>query len=109
MKPAAACLAALLVTAPLAPALAQAPATPAEPPPVPSHACVKPEFPGRVAPQPKLRRWQADFRAYVDCMKAYLAERNASIDAQAAKAKAAVDEINASVAEYNETVKSLDD
>ena len=100
MKPAAACLAALLVTAPLAPALAQVPATSAVPP-VPSHTCVKPEFPGRVAPQPKLRRWQADFRAYVDCMKAYLAERNASIDALAAKAKAAVDEINANVAEFS--------
>ena len=108
MKPAAACLAALLVTAPLAPALAQVPATSAVPP-VPSHTCVKPEFPGRVASESMLRRWQTDFRAYVDCMKAYLAERNAAIDAQAAKAKAAVDEINASVAEYNETVKSLDD
>jgi len=108
VKSAAACLAALLATAPLAPALAQAPAMPAAPP-VPSHTCVKPEFPGRVAPQPKLRRWQADFRAYLDCIKVYLGERNAAIDAQAVKAKAAVDEINASVAEYNETVKSLDD
>ena len=107
MKPAAAIAAALLVVAPLAPAYAQVPASPAVPP-VPSHTCAKPEVPGRVAPQPKLRRWQSDFKAYVDCMKAYLAERNAAIDAQAAKAKAAVDEINASVAEYNETVKSLD-
>jgi hypothetical protein len=85
MKPAAACLAALLVTAPLAPALAQAPATPAEPPPVPSHACVKPEFPGRVASQSAIRRWQTDFRSYVDCMKAYIADRNAAIAAQSAK------------------------
>ena len=107
MKPAAACLAALLAAAPLAPALAQTPATPPAPS-VPSPACAKPEFPGRVAPQPKLRRWQTDFRAYIDCMKAYLAERNAAIDAQAAKAKAAVDEIGGSVAEYNEAVKSLD-
>ena len=108
MTPAAACLAALLVAAPPVPALAQAPAAPAATP-VPSHTCSKPEFPGRVAPQPKLRRWQADFRTYLDCMKAYLSERNAAIDAQAAKAKAAVDEINAGVAEYNEAVKSLDD
>lgn len=109
MKPAAACLVALLVTAPLAPALAQTPATPAAPPPVPSHTCEKPEFPGRVAPEPKLRRWQTQFRAYVDCMKSYLAERNAVIEAQSTKAKAAVDEINAAVTEYNETVKSLGD
>lgn len=109
MKPAAACLAALLVTAPLAPALAQVPATPAAPPPVPSHSCVKPEFPGRIASESMIRRWQTDFRAYVDCMKAYIAERKAAIDAQAAKAKAAVDEINANVAEYNETVKSQGD
>lgn len=103
MKAAATLLAVLVAAAPL-PAFGQAPAAPA----VPSHSCVKPEFPGRVAVQPKLRRWQADFKAYIDCLKTYLDERNAAIDAQAAKAKATVDEINKSVAEYNETIKSLD-
>jgi hypothetical protein len=103
VKPAAAFLAAVLAAAPL-PSLGQA--TPA--PAVPSHSCAKPEFPGRVAPQPKLRRWQADFKTYMDCLKTYLNERNAAIDAQAAKAKATVDEINAGVAEYNEAIKGFD-
>ena len=44
----------------------------------------------------------------MDCLKTYLNERNAAIDAQAAKAKATVDEINAGVAEYNEAIKGFD-
>lgn len=102
MKTAATLLAVLVATAPL-PAFGQAPAAPA----VPSHSCVKPEFPGRVSPEPKIRRWQSDYRAYIDCLKAYLNERKAAIEAQTAKANSIIDQINADIAEYNETIKSL--
>ncbi|CAG0992951.1 hypothetical protein BURK1_02370 [Burkholderiales bacterium] len=74
---------------------------------VPPHKCEKPEFPGRVSPQAKLQRWTSDFRAYLECVKAYVNERNAAIDAQSKAAKIAVDEFNAGVTEYNETVKTF--
>ena len=76
MKPAAAFLAAVLAAAPL-PSLGQA--TPA--PAVPSHSCAKPEFPGRVAPQPKLRCWQADFQTYMVDKYSQLPTRNSVYEA----------------------------
>jgi hypothetical protein len=92
-------------------ALAQAPA-PAAAPPAPTvtiagHKCEKPEFPGKVAPDTRIRKWSADFRLYVDCLKAYIAERNATIEANSKAAKTAVEEFNTNVAEFNETIKSL--
>ncbi len=91
--------------APAAPAKAGLPTVTV--PPVASHACSKPEFPGRVSPEARLRKWSTDFLEYIDCLKRYVAERNATIEANNKGAKAAVDEFNASVTEYNETVKSL--
>lgn len=81
--------------------------TPAAAPAVAPPTCVKPEFPGRVAVDAKLRRWSKEFKDYIDCLKAYVGERNAVIDANSKAAKAAVDEFNASVTEYNETVTSM--
>jgi len=89
-----------------APALAQSTAPAAAPvvsiaPP----ACEKPgTFPGRVAEQARVIKWANGMRAYTDCLKAYVGERNAVIDANAKQAKSAVDEYNAAVKEFNEAM-----
>ena len=76
-------------------------------PTIAAHKCEKPEFPGKMAPDTRLRKWSADFRGYVDCLKVYIGERNATIEANSKAAKAAVEEFNTNVNEFNETVKSL--
>jgi hypothetical protein len=94
----------------LTPAHAQSPAAPAPAPTVVApHKCEKPEIPGRLAPETRIRKWSVDFKVYGDCLKAYIAERNAVIEAQGKAAKATVDEFNASVHEFNEAVKALND
>lgn len=87
-------------------AVAQTPApTPAPVVNVAPHACTKPgEFPGRVAQQPRILKWSNDVRAYTECLKAYVAERNASIDANAKQAKSAIDEYNAAVKDFNDAM-----
>ena len=106
-------LLALVAFAAALPALAQAPAAPAAAPaPVPvveiaAHKCEKPEFPGKLAPDTRIRKWSADFRAYIDCLKVYIGERNATIEANSKAAKSAVEEFNSNVAEFNEQVKAL--
>ena len=88
-----------------APGRGNAPAAPVVT--IAGHKCEKPEFPGKIAPDTRIRKWSADFRLYVDCLKAYIAERNAAIEANSKAAKSAVDEFNTNVAEFNETIKSL--
>ena len=42
---------------------AAAPAAPTAPlPTIAAHKCEKPEFPGKVAPETRIRKWSADFR-----------------------------------------------
>lgn len=87
---------------------APAPAAPSAPlPTIEGHKCEKPEFPGKIAPESRIRKWSNDFRAYVDCLKAYIAERNAAIEANSKAAKSAVEEFNTNVTEFNDTIKSL--
>ena len=99
--------------APAAPPPATAPATaPSAAPAVPvvtvaGHKCEKPEFPGKIAPEPRIRKWSTDFRAYVDCLKGYIGERNATIEANSKAAKTAVEEFNTNVTEFNEQIKTL--
>ena len=90
-------------------AIAQAPppAPMAPPPIIAAHACTKPDFPGKVAPMARQKRWSDDFKAYIECLKTYIGERNAAIEANSKAAKAAVDEFNVNVAEFNEQIKSL--
>jgi hypothetical protein len=100
--------ASLVLAALAAHAVAQAPAPAPAPAPVvnvASHTCTKPgEFPGRVAQQPRILKWSNDVRIYTDCLKAYVAERNATIDANAKQAKAAIDEYNAAVKDFNDAM-----
>lgn len=91
-------------------ALAQQPAAQQPTAPLPTiaaHTCEKPEFPGKVAPQSRQKKWSDDFKQYVECLKAYIGERNAAIEANSKAAKSAVDEFNTNVAEFNAQVKSL--
>jgi hypothetical protein len=76
--------------------------TPAD---VPKHKCEpKPVLPGsRMLEDASVRkRFQRDVDAYRNCMKSYADER-------AAAAKAQTDAGNAAIAEYNETMKALQD
>ena len=92
----------------LSPAYAQAPAPPTgTAAPVAAHTCVKPEFPGKVAPDARIKRWINEFKTYSECLKSYIGDRNATIEANAKSAKAAVEEFNSSVTEFNDTMKSL--
>jgi len=88
-------------------AQAPAPAPSAPPPTIAAPACTKPEFPGKVAPQSRQKKWSDEFKAYIECLKGYIGERNAAIEANSKAAKAAVDEFNTNVAEFNEQIKSL--
>ena len=104
--------AAAFVAAPaaLAQTAAPAPATASSPavlPAIDAHKCEKPEFPGKLAPETRIRKWSTDFRTYIDCLKAYIGERNATIEANSKAAKSAVDEFNSNVAEFNDQVKLL--
>ena len=91
------------------PALAQQPAATAE---VPQHKC------GQVPPMPGERmmedrtirnRFEREVKTYGDCVKAYVAERQASAQALNTQAKAHADAANAAVIEYNAVLKKLNE
>jgi hypothetical protein len=93
-------LAGLLLAGASAAALAQQPAAD-----IPKHKCEpKPVLPGsRMMEEASVRkRFQRDVETYKNCMKSYADER-------AAAAKAQTDAGNAAIAEYNETMKALQD
>jgi hypothetical protein len=94
--------AALLATAGLAFAQAEAPKAAAAPD-VPKVKCdPKPEYPGRLAMQSDLRRnaFTREINAYKTCMMAYVEDHKA---AQHAHLQAA----NNAIQEYNETMKKI--
>ena len=59
---------------------------------------------GQVAPRGE---WSDDFSGYIECLKGYIGERNATIEANSKAAKTAVEEFNTNVDEFNEQIKSL--
>ncbi|MGC1817800.1 MAG: hypothetical protein WA900_09110 [Casimicrobiaceae bacterium] len=91
------------------PAIAQQAAAPAGAAPaaaIPKHSCVHPEeFPGKLASETRLKGWQKDFVAYVDCLKKFYDEQQALAKPHVDAANAAVIEYNNSVKEYNETMQ----
>lgn len=81
-------------------ALAQAPAAPATPaaPQIPPAKCEpKPVYPGVKAVQDdsKREKFQAQIKAYQDCVKAYVTERKAFVEASNAAIRTTVEEHNA--------------
>ena len=74
--------------------------------PVPKHACVHPgDFPGKLASELRLKSWQKEFVAYVDCLKKFYDEQQALAKPHVDAANAAVVEYNNGVKEYNETMQ----
>ena len=54
-------------------------------------------------------RFEREMKTYGECVKAYVAERQAAANALQAQAKAHLDAGNAAVVEYNATMKKLND
>ena len=84
-------------------AYAQAPATPAATVP-PAKCEPKPVYPGAKAIQHDMKReaFQKELKAYQDCVKSYVAERKAFIEASNAAIRAAVEEHNAVLTKFRE-------
>ena len=78
-------------------ALAQAPAAPAAPEVPPAKCEPKPAYPGLKALQDERKRetFQKDLKSYQDCIKAYVGDRKAAVDANNAAMRTAVEEHNA--------------
>ena len=70
-----------------------------------------PTLPGeRMMEDPTVRRrFDREMKTYGDCVKAYVAERQASAQSLQGQAKAHADAANAAVNEYNATLKKLND
>ena len=92
---------AALAQAPAAPAAAPAPAAPA----VPAAKCEpKPVYPGMkaLADDSKREAFQQTLKNYQDCVRAYVAERKAFIEASNAAIRATVEEHNAVMTKIRE-------
>lgn len=93
-------------------ALAQDPATPAAPAvPViaPAKCEPKPVYPGVQAIQDdrKREKFQKELKGYQDCIKAYVAERKAVVEASNAAIRAAVEEHNALMTKVREDQEAV--
>ena len=68
----------------------------------------KPDYPGRLALSVDSTRksFERHQKNYDTCMKAYLAERNAAIDANKKAANAAIDEYNAIAAQIKKQIEA---
>lgn len=92
------------------PAAAQQPAAPAADASAPKPACTHPDdFPGHLASDMRIKQWQKNFVAYIDCLKKFYNDQQALAKPHVDAANAAVVEYNNSVKEYNETVQKAKD
>lgn len=71
------------------------------------HTCVKAEWPGRVATTTASKRFDAEHKAYSDCIRAFVAEQSKLNQEAVAKANAHVAAGNAAIAEFNDYIKEL--
>jgi hypothetical protein len=88
-------------------AFAQDAAAPAAPAPVFKHSCVKAEWPGRIATQTASKRFDVEYKAYEECIRAFVADQSKLNQEAVAKANAHVNAANAAIAERNEYIKEL--
>jgi hypothetical protein len=89
-------------------AMAQAPQAP-QAPQIPAHNCdPKPVFPaaGGIHSEARMSAFQANVTKYDACIKAYLAQRNASVKENESAAKAAMAEVKAVVDKHNAAMKA---
>lgn len=83
--------------APVGAPAAAAPTTP---------TCVRPgHYPGKKASDNKKEAWIAEVRAWGDCVKAYVADLRAQVDAKIKLANSTVDDYNTGVKELQEEQK----
>jgi hypothetical protein len=90
--------------APAAPA-ASATATPAAPVAAKPSCGAKPEHPGRLASDNMKRAWQRDANAYLECLKKFAMDQQAIAQEYIKSANATVDEYNATVKEFQEVAQ----
>ncbi|MBL8521999.1 MAG: hypothetical protein JNK75_15180 [Betaproteobacteria bacterium] len=83
-------------------ALAQAPAAPAAStaPAAPKHKCEKPEYPGRLAPDRRIKQFNVDLNTFKDCLQKFATD-------QKAISQVHVDAANAAISEYNDYIMEL--
>ncbi len=68
---------------------------------VPAHTCVAPTFPPKDAANAKIVAFNTDYKAYGDCIKKYVDDNRAWINAVVENDNKAIDEYN----KYNENLK----
>jgi hypothetical protein len=73
---------------------AHAQAAPATAPNIPSHKCVKPEYPGKLASSQRFNAFNKEYAAYGECMKKYIDETKLILNAAATAVNGAVEEFN---------------
>jgi hypothetical protein len=76
-------------------AMAQAPVAA-----LPKHKCEKPEYPGRLAPDRRIKLFNTELNAYKDCLQKFAAD-------QKAISQLHVDAANAAITEYNDYIMEL--
>lgn len=88
-------------------AAAQAPSPAATGAPlVPPNTCVKPEFSGRLASDPNMTAFNRQFKAYGECVKAYVDHNKAIAEAATAAANRVVDEYNTYTADVKAKIEA---
>jgi hypothetical protein len=89
-----------------APATGAAPAASAAAAASSTQTCTKPgHYPGKKASDNKKEAWIADVRAWGDCVKNYVADLRAQVDAKIKLANSTIEEYNAGVKELQEEQK----
>jgi hypothetical protein len=87
-------------------AAAQTPAPAGAAPIVAPITCVKPEYPGKPASEPKVTAFNRDFKAYGECVKKYVDQNKAIADAATTSANRAIDEYNTYTAEIKAKIEA---
>jgi hypothetical protein len=89
-----------------APATGASPAASAAAAASSTQTCTKPgHYPGKKASDNKKEAWIADVRAWGDCVKNYVADLRAQVDAKIKLANSTIEEYNAGVKELQEEQK----
>jgi hypothetical protein len=75
---------------------------------VPKHSCTKPgDVPGNLTSDTQRRVWNKEYLAYGECLKKFIAEQKALADPHLKAYNATVDEYNESVKTINEQVEKV--
>jgi hypothetical protein len=81
-------------------------AAPVTMPAIPSHNCVKPEFPGNLGSNARITAFNKAYLAYSDCMKQYIADTKALSNAAITAGNNAVEEFNKFAAEIKADIEA---